>query len=135
MDDLKFDDLSPSALQVICNGAGPKGLGWLIPEFWFTAAADRHDFDYWMGGGLTDKLRADVRFYAHSLLGLLDLRWWQIPIGLVLAHLYFLAVSVLGWCAWHWCCPARRRGWSDLYELMVRKYGSAEKLGIFEDAP
>lgn len=123
MDDFRFDNLSPSARALICNGAGPKGLGWLIPDLWFKAAADRHDFDYWQGGNLSDKVRADVRFWGNSLLGLLELRWYQMPAGLVLAHIYFLAVSLLGWFAWHWCRHAHRRSWSDLYGMMVAKYG------------
>lgn len=127
MDDLKFENISPSARALLCNGAGPSGLGWLIPDLWFHHAADRHDFDYWRGGNLTDKVRADVRFWANSLLGLLELRWWQMPIALVLAHLYFLAVSFLGWFAWHWCRHAHRRSWSDLYALLVIHYQEGQK--------
>jgi hypothetical protein len=135
IDDLKFEDLSPAARALICNGAGPSGLGWLIPDLWFTEAANRHDFDYWQGGSLTFKVRADVRFWANSLLGLLELRWWQMPVGLVLAHVYFLAVSFLGWFAWHWCRPVDRRGWADLYALLVAAYGEVEQAGIREDRP
>lgn len=117
--ELEYDKLLPSDRRVICNGAGPVGLGWLVPDLWFREAANRHDFDYWRGGNLTDKVRADLRFWINSLSALLVLRWFAILPACFLAQLYFVAVSSIGVLCWRWCRHTNRRGWDDLYQLRV----------------
>ena len=57
-----------SAVQkdAVCNGAGPRRFGWLVPDnFWglcITEAADNHDWDYQWGETIEDKKQADRTF-------------------------------------------------------------------------
>jgi len=106
---LTVADLSPAQYDLLCNGAGPMHLGWLIPDLWFKAAADQHDLAYWAGGRLTDKIRADLIFWANAILAISNIRpashlvWAWVP-ALVLAHMYFLAVAFPfpSWICWRW---------------------------------
>ena len=58
--------LSPKEKKEICNGVGPKGLGWLFPDtYWglrMSAAANIHDYEYNKGKTLADKAIADANF-------------------------------------------------------------------------
>ena len=104
------------------NGAGPKGLGWLVPDFWFRAAADQHDLDYWQGHRLRDKAVADVRFFAGcveaALASAARVRAWRVVARLALCVVYYVAVVLLGWWAFHW---RSRRGWGDIMQLEWRE--------------
>lgn len=55
-------DLLPHIKKEVCNGAGPRGFGWSIPDFKFTDAANHHDLMYTLGGNKKDKQWADLVF-------------------------------------------------------------------------
>jgi hypothetical protein len=113
---LTLAGLTTTERRIICNGAGPKGWGWLIPDLCFGEAADAHDLDYWIGGGPHHKLLADTRFFIGCLGTVLDheVGFLRACLRLALSFIYWLAVVVGGWCAFHW---GRRRGWADLAAL------------------
>lgn len=112
----RFVDLTPKQKRKICNGCGPMGWGWLVPEFCFHEAGNRHDFGYWMGGGWTDKLRADLRFLADCLLASLRQPKKRFPWLAGLSFIYFFAVLFGGRRAFTW---GKRKDVSDLAALEV----------------
>lgn len=80
-------ELTPAAKKEVCNGMGPHGLGFLVPDFKFTRAGDRHDLKYTCGGDMEDRKWAD-----HCFL-------WEIRRmggGVWLAYTYFWAVRLFG---------------------------------------
>jgi hypothetical protein len=111
-------DLTVAQRLIICNGAGPKGWGWLVPDLCFREAANVHDLNYWIGGGPQHKLLADTRFFIGCLETVLDSKigFWRACLRLGLSFIYWFAVAVCGWCAFHW---GRRRGLAELKALKV----------------
>lgn len=76
----------------LCSGCGPTGwLEWVVPELIFHSACNRHDFDYFIGGGVRERWVADFRFFCR-MLGCAGLRVWWYPAAVV----YYLAVVVGG---------------------------------------
>jgi hypothetical protein len=63
---VSFWSLSPADKMRICNGGGPKGWGWLVPDtMWgysMTDCFDVHDYDYYLQ---TKKEVADKRMYRN----------------------------------------------------------------------
>jgi hypothetical protein len=61
-----FWELTPERKAEICNGGGPKGWGWLVPDtMWglsMTDCFDIHDYDYHIR---TKKRVADKRMYSN----------------------------------------------------------------------
>lgn len=61
-----FWSLTPERKAKICNGGGPKGWGWLVPDtMWglsMTDCFDIHDYDYYLK---TKKSEADKRMYRN----------------------------------------------------------------------
>jgi len=87
----------------VCNGAGPRGYGWAVPDtIWglsITAAADIHDWMYNEGRTRADKDQADQVFLTN-LTNLVNqaawcLRWLRNR----RAKKYYLAVKIFGWGA------------------------------------
>jgi hypothetical protein len=97
---------------VICNGAGPRKYGWLVPDtLWglrITEAANIHDWMYWEGEAEEERETADTVFLRNMLiivfrnttktpiLGVL-LRWFRS----VRAVGYFWAVREFGKSAFY----------------------------------
>ena len=73
----EYDNLTPEEKAEICNGMGSEVTWWnrllkkIIPDHFFgldmTEAADIHDFMYWKGGNLFDKITADLVFLYNML--------------------------------------------------------------------
>lgn len=80
------DELTPKAKKHIVNGAGPHGLGWAVPDFKFTNAANHHDLMYSCGGDMEDRKWADYCFLWRMKRDGAD---W-------LAYVYFWAVRFSG---------------------------------------
>jgi hypothetical protein len=116
----RFAELTPRQKAAICNGAGPKGWGWAVPDLVFTEPANRHDFDYWLGGGVFARWRADWRFFRGCMYQ--AMKRWRFPVlALTLAWAalaYWFAVRCGGAVAWHWGTPRTRL---DLYRLDWRE--------------
>ena len=95
--------LSSSVLRgEVCNGAGPRKFGWLVPDnIWGLSvvdAANIHDWMYWKGSIEEDRLEADVTFLMNMMILIDDgskgrimrfLRRWR-------AMTYFSAVREYG---------------------------------------
>ena len=94
---IRYRDLTEAQKAIICNGCGPKG-GWIpVPEFFCHASCDHHDFNYWLGHTILDRLKADLQFYKEMRR---DAGWN--PIKLSIALTYFLAVRACGWSCFHY---------------------------------
>ena len=66
-----FNQLTQEVKDAICNGMGPKGWGWLVPDHFFgldmTKIGNIHDFGYYQGGNGWDKITADLVFLYNCL--------------------------------------------------------------------
>lgn len=82
----EVSELTKKAKEFVCNGAGSKGLGWVVPDFKFGNAADIHDLMYTIGGDSKDKKWADLVFLWNMQR---DGANW-------LAYIYFWAVKFMG---------------------------------------
>jgi hypothetical protein len=101
--------LTPAEKAVICNGAGPKGYGWLVPDtLWglsIKEAANIHDYMYskeYKPWSNETKKEAD-RVFLNNMIRLINnasklLRWLRLR----RAQTYYEAVSHFGGpCYWH----------------------------------
>ncbi len=93
---------APEVREQYCNGMGPKGAGWLVPDSFYglkmTICGDVHDWMYTFGAeeGVS-KTAADAIFLsnmrayiqAHS-------NWLTRPLRLHRAQVYHAAVTALG---------------------------------------
>lgn len=102
-----FRSATPQELEALCNGVGPQYGGWLcklIPlRALFDKAADEHDWDYWVGGGKEQYIRANLRFLAGCLRAVSD----NSPLHYMLPHacmavVYFLLVKWGGRLSFSW---------------------------------
>ena len=98
----EYWELSPESKKEICNGVGPKGFGWIIPEtVWglsMTEAADIHDYMYHIGEILKDKEEADNIFLSNMIIIIEKETWfdWVKKIRLNRANLMYKAVDKFG---------------------------------------
>ncbi len=102
---IEYWNLTAKEKEKICNGAGPKNWGWLVPDFmWFlkiTEAANIHDFDYHEGKTQEDKIKAD-RVFLNNMLRIIQAktRWtWLKKLRKRQANVYYEAVSKFGGAA------------------------------------
>lgn len=92
----RFRNLNQVERAVICNGCGGKG-GWLDPpDYKFRASCDHHDFNYWLGGSLEDRKRADEQFLEAMLEDAVG-PWWKRLWLKGAAWRYYWAVRAFGW--------------------------------------
>jgi len=77
----KYWALSTDKKDTICNGVGPRGYGFLIPDtIWglrVTEAADIHDYMYYAGTALRDKTKADDVFLNNMVRIIEEGTWWN----------------------------------------------------------
>jgi len=79
------------------------GWGWLVPDFCFKDAGDRHDAGYHFGGGMADKIRVDCAFLGNCLVAAYTRekrreRYWSY----FLSFVYFVAVLLGGRRCFRW---------------------------------
>jgi len=86
----------------ICNGAGPKGYGWIVFDTMYglsvTEAADIHDWMYYMGVDITDKEEAD-RVFLNNMNRIIETKtkWkWLRWLRKERAAKYYYAVKWFG---------------------------------------
>lgn len=95
-----FRMATPAERAEICNGAGPAGWGWIVPDtmwgLWITLAADIHDWDYHWGKTPADRKAADDRFH-RNLITLINAEGGILrgP-RYIRAYEYWLAVRIFG---------------------------------------
>ena len=110
--DVKYWMLKPKEKKEICNGVGPKGLGWLFPETnWglsMTPAANIHDYDYHVGKTEEDKIEADNNFLSNmkTLINTKHAesktKWiWLLKRRLARAEIMYKCVDLVGSCAFN----------------------------------
>lgn len=95
----KYSDLTQEEKELVSNGCGAKKLIRPPKIKEFEASCGHHDYLYYKGGGLGNKVRADVLFLAHLLKDCAKLK--NVFIMLVYIHialLYFSLVLLFG----HW---------------------------------
>ena len=102
-----YDQLTDWQRDQLCNGCGRKGGLAKPPDFIFRADCNRHDFEYWVGGGVLDRLKSDLKFLARMLLRTCARAesWWQLVQWVGVAISYFTAVRWFGWSAFNWHGP------------------------------
>jgi len=113
---LEYWKLTTREHEEICNGAGPKGWGWIVPDtVWFldiTPVANPHDFGYYIGKTIEDKNEHD-RIFLNNLVRWI-LYWTKSKImkwlRLGRANKYFSAVCIYGG-------PAFWKGKNNINEL------------------
>lgn len=64
---LKFKRLTQLERNILCNGCGSKGGWFKPPDYCFRASCNHHDFNYWLGGGDTERKWADTSFLRAML--------------------------------------------------------------------
>ena len=95
----EYKNAHPGTLDAICNGCGSSGWkGSIVPDrilgVDISRACDIHDFDYWMGGTVDQRKRADLRFLVN-MNRLIEERtsFWSRrffnPLRMWLAQLYY----------------------------------------------
>jgi len=107
---LSYYKLTKEQKAILCNGWGPKGGGAVVPELFLHEPCDRHDFDYWVGGSILDRLKADWRLLRS---GMRKAKWN--PAMNAAAMVYFTAVRLCGVICFHY---GKKRDEADLAELM-----------------
>jgi hypothetical protein len=104
-----YEEATAEEIAVLCNGCGPQNMAWLrpfIPQLVFEESGNRHDWDYWEGGGREAYWRANFRFLANCLLSVANNSpWHKVPFHLVMAGVYYLAVKFGGSASFHWGEP------------------------------
>ncbi len=110
---LRYRHLTEAERRAICNGCGGKGGFVPVPDFFFTASCDHHDFKYWQGCTELDREWADHEFHKAMKRDVKERmslwrRWW----GYALAFAYYRAVRRFGKS--FFCYAARQRGWEEL---------------------
>lgn len=97
MKKLKFKDLTEEEIQKISNGCGPMVRFLRLPQFIFEADCRRHDFGYWRGGNLRDKMEEDLQFYAYMLIDVAKQpKLLHMVFYFLMATIYFIFVAVFG---------------------------------------
>jgi hypothetical protein len=92
----EFWNLTQEQLADICNGCGPKGWGWIVPDRFrligvsFRLACDIHDYCYYSG---VSKDIADKMFLENMLTLSQSAYFGCKPIAEHFAFIYYLAVK------------------------------------------
>ena len=117
---LRYSHLTEAERRAVCNGCGGKGGIVPVPDFFFTASCDHHDFHYWQGCTEFDRERADRQFYLAMKRDVRwGLEWWRRWWGYTLAFAYYRAVRRAGKRFFYYA--ARQRGWVELDREMGRR--------------
>ena len=98
-----YQKATPQQKKKICNGAGPRNFGWIVPDtVWglrITQAANIHDWMYHHGKTIQDKQRAD-RVFKNNMQRLIDAKknqWrWVKDLRYSRAAKYYWAVDNFG---------------------------------------
>jgi len=118
---IRYRNLTEAQKSLICNGCGPKG-GWVpVPEFFMHADCDHHDFNYWIGHTILDRLKADLQFYKEARRDA-----GKTPIKLWLALTYFLAVRTFGAVCFHYA--EKERDEVDLAKALADLASTNERI-------
>ena len=118
-----FTKATVEEIEALCNGVGPQNAGWFcrfIPQLVFVDAANRHDWDYTVGGGFSEYTRANLRFYAGCLFAIANKSpLWKWPFHLFVAHFYYVLVKVGGEASFYWTYLPRTQ--EEMHELAIDK--------------
>lgn len=103
---VQYTRLTQEHKDSICNGAGPKRWGWLVPDTMYglsiTAAANIHDYMYYVmsvtpaSKWAYNQKVADELFYANMCTLINEKGGWLRRPRLTRAWLYYKAVSSFG---------------------------------------
>lgn len=99
----EYFDLTVEQLEDICNGCGPKGWGWVVPDKFriigldLEPACQIHDFCYHMG---YPKKESDNMFLDNNLYCASKAPWIFRPVAEHIAFVFYLSVKNLGGIAY-----------------------------------
>ena len=94
---LHYKDLTIKQIAKISNGCGGGKTALFIPNFIFEADCCHHDFYYWRGGNIFDKLKADWLFYYYMIRDVKRQKHIEPKVFyFLMATIYYIMVSVLG---------------------------------------
>ncbi len=97
-----FFSMSPEVKKLICNGAGPKGYGWAVPDTLYglsvTKAANVHDFMYYWG--VDDRKYCDKVFYKNMKAIIKEAGGKLRFLRKLRAYTYYKAVRLFGAAAY-----------------------------------
>lgn len=109
-----FDEwelLTAEEKTFVANGCGPKFgiLGAIVPDFGdiFTPACNLHDWVYWSGGPVENRIYADEKFRQDLDAVVNSMSWWKRWLLSWVPKVYYVMVRRLGNFAWHEA-PLRR---------------------------
>ena len=93
----------------LCNGAGPKNFGWLIPDtIWglkITEAANIHDYMYIVGAAVIEDKQTADRVFLNNMIRIIQrkTKWtWLKKLRLMRAKKYYHAVDLCGGPSYWW---------------------------------
>ena len=112
---LHYRELTDGQKASLCNGCGGGKYALFIPNFIFLADCCQHDFYYWRGGNLWDKIRGDYWFYYYMLKDVWNVKHYDLKLFyFIIATIYYIIVSVLGIFFFNW---GKQRTKNDLINL------------------
>jgi len=102
-----FEDADDAERAAVCNGLGPRGWGWAVPDrimgLSVTPAGDIHDWQYSEAHTHSDRLQADLTFLRNMIVIIMkrdiEAGWWEKRLTymrLCRALKYFLGVWRFG---------------------------------------
>jgi len=139
---MKFEDLSEKQKVYICNGCGGKG-GKIIPPYaiMFQSDCDHHDYGYWKGGNIWDRLKSDWKLFTNMLKDSnYGLKIWKTLYFIGWAVCYFVGVRLAGFTFFHYgdTRVVENYDWEKIYEHEgpnnVIKWENYEKISNTIDA-
>lgn len=103
-------------------GCGPGRTVLFIPQFIFSASCQQHDFYYNRGGGIFDKVEADLMFFAHMAKDIAnsEASFGKKCLYMLAAKLYFLWVMTFGFFVFTW---GRYRTQDEILKTLQKIYG------------
>lgn len=101
----EWELLSQEEKDFVANGCGPKFgfLGAVVPDFGntYTPACNLHDWIYWSGGPLANRIYADAKFRRDLETINSSMSWWKRWVLSWVPRVYYVMVRRLGELAWH----------------------------------
>ena len=95
-----YRDATAHERATVCNGAGPAGKGWMVPDTIYglsvTEPANIHDWMYELGHTLEHKDEADRVFLNNMLRVIADAGGWLAGLRRKRARKYYWAVANYG---------------------------------------
>jgi len=91
---VKYEDLTDIDKAILgLNGCGSKSFR--VPNFFFEADCNHHDYGYWIGCTEADRKICDDKFYEAMKRDVARLPWYK-KFHYITAYIFYLAVRLNG---------------------------------------